>query len=718
MDMQPYTEERGGADTLLKQGMSFLAENPEAFGLITDACPAVTSELLVAANGHSTTGGAVSPTYSVEGSDAEGLFDALFEGLLPRTDDYLRLLRATFGEGEGMQEHPVARYCAALAEGVALRVMTGSAKGASPEQTCAILGDEIPRALARLREKLCVDGLTAQDAVFYTVSFGACRVAEHGGGSYTIDIFSAGDFRVFLLDGEGMHPLWMTDTPVLSSDTSAAPRAKRLTVHHPEPFAVLLLSDSVCSVNAAEHRALRESPGLIWRYRMRLEDYFLRVITSCVREQEFGERAARFFTGRSRGRDSASGGMMILRGSTSYEVFRATCQIRLAHLEDMMGLMPEGYDPDNVTQLPPRADMERSRLRHLLEQETGLSDRVSEALRLCALEKLQRGAPAQADSLPEDVPAYRRLGFDEVWTAFRRYDADNDADRARVTENRRILRENLIDQWMTLRPHFLKVGAVTVTPCESCARSYAACADMNARLGHRLAARRRVLSKLEELLSDSLDVLHAEGGDWLAGRAGDGGISAWANRLHDCLPNALTPLLADWQAETDRYRSLLAAYTYEREQLFCLDTHAPDGFFAADWQGITDGTLPDERWHELTESLNAPDRMPYRELMESLHRVSDGTGALLSRIQGRGAKRRMARDVANRTDLQIEALRASAYEDADWGDAVVSLMNPTMRREHHTAVRHWQETQELLSRRATAYAEFSAAYRRYIEDAP
>ncbi len=714
MELQSYVDESSISESVLTHGMSFLAENPEAFGLVPDACPAVTSDLLIAANGHSATGGAAAPTFPVEAGGVDGLFDTLFGGLLPHTDDSIRLLRRTFGESEGMQEHLVSRYCAALAEGVALRVLTGAAKGASPEQTCALLGDEIPKKLARLRETVCDDGLTARDGIFYTVSLGICRITARGEGNYTLDIFSAGDFRVFLLDVEGLHPLWLTDTPVLSPDSPAAPRVKSMELHHPAPFGILLLSDSVCAVNAAEHRALRETPGLIWRYRMRLEDQLLRIMTSCVREQEFGERAARFFTGRSRGRESASGALAILRGDASYEVFRAACQARLARLEDMISLMPEGYDPDSVVEQIPRADMEKNHLRRLLDGEAGLSDRVAEALRLCALEKLNRGNPPSELPLPEDVPDYRRLGFDEVWSAYRRYDVANDTDRARVAENRRILRDNLTDHWIILRPYFLSLSSVSES--EPCKRSYAACADMNGRLGRMLASRKEVLSRLDTLLSDSLTVLRTDGKDWLSGRAGDGSAAAWSQSLRDELPDALSPLLTTWKKESDRYRSLLSAYTYEREQLFRMDAETADGFFAADWQGISDGGLPDGRWEILAVCLNAPHMAPYRELLESLRRVSEGTGVLLSRIGARGAERRMARELANRSDLRIHALRASAYEDADWGEAVVSLMDPAMRREHHAAVRRWQEICELNTRRAASFVEYRAAYGLYLTE--
>ena len=709
MDVKQYPEERATADSRLQMGMAFLSENPEAYGFVPDACPAVTSDLLIAVNGQNATGGAISPTFPVEAGGVDGLFDMLFGGLIHRTDENTRLLRATFGESEGLQEHTVARYCAALAEAVALQLLCGPAKGTSPEQTCMMLGDEIPRKLARLRETVCGDGLTSQDSVFYTVSFGACRVTPKEEGHYSLEIFSAGDFRVFLLDGKGLRPLWMTDTPVLSPDSTVIPVVKSLELDHPDPFAILLLSDSICTLNSTEARVLRENPGMIWRYRMRLEDQFLRLITACVREQEFGERAARFFTGRSRGRDSASGAMTILRGGASYEVFRSLCQNRLAELENMISLLPEGYDPANVPVRPSRENMEREHINRLLEEEAGLSDRVSEALRLCALDKLRLG-DQPSPPLPKGIPDYRRLSYGEVWEVFRRFDRENDRDRARAEENRRILRENLTDHWTTLRPCFLKASGIEDTPDR--ARGYAACVDMSARLGRMLAYRQKTLKRLDSLLADSLTVLRAEKKDWMEGRAGDGCVTAWAEGLEADLPDALSPLLREWREDTDRYRGLMSAYTYERELLFRRDADSRDGFFADDWQRIGEGRLPDDRWDILRDSLDTPDA--YRDLLESLRRVSKGTGILLARIESRGADRRMARELAGRDDLRIAALRASAYEDEDWGESVVAIMDPPLRRAHREAVRRWIETCELDARRVEAYTAYSQSYLEFL----
>ena len=191
-------------------------------------------------------------------------------------------------------------------------------------------------------------------------------------------------------------------------------------------------------------------------------------------------------------------------------------------------------------------------------------------------------------------------------------------------------------------------------------------------------------------------------------------MEAWVNHLTEELPSALTALSESWQTETEAYRSLMTAYIYERELLFRMDTDPAEGFFAVDWQALQKGELMDSRWLAIGKALSVvPD---YRELWESLCCVSKGTGALLTRIKSRGAERRMARELSDRPDIRVAALRASAYEDEDWGDSVVAIMDPAMRREHMDVVRRWLETRELAAGRAEAYAAYSSSWQAFLSE--
>ena len=73
MEKKQYLDETDAMESHLKVGMAFLSENPEAYGMVHDACPVATSELLIAVNGHDVTGGAISPTYPVEAGGVDGL---------------------------------------------------------------------------------------------------------------------------------------------------------------------------------------------------------------------------------------------------------------------------------------------------------------------------------------------------------------------------------------------------------------------------------------------------------------------------------------------------------------------------------------------------------------------------------------------------------------------------------------------------------------------
>ncbi len=726
MDGQQGMQERSSVCTNVQAGMAFLAENPEAFGFVPDACPVVTNELLLAVSGHGATAGAISPTYPVEFGGVDGLFDTVYSGLIARTDENALLLRGTFGEVEGRQEHTIGRYAAALAEAVALHVLQGSAKGASLEQTCVLLGQEIPRALDALRHIMGTDGgEITQDPAFFSVSFGACRILPEEEGHYTLEIIAAGDFRVFLLDAKGMSPLWLENTAAFSSADPRAPVGTSIHIHHPDPFAILLLSDSVCAIDAAEYRSLREFPGLAWRYRMRLEEYFLRIITACVREQEFGERAEHFFTGRSHGRDSASGAMMILHGQSTYEAFRGACQARLGRLEDMISLLPNGYDPAHVEKQLSREDTEMAYLERLLAQENGLTDRVAEALRLCALEKLHQESAVEPP--PSDVPAYRRLTHAEIHRLYREYDVENDEDRARIAEYQRTLLRQFSDHWITLRP-LLKdalastgeVYAPTTAYRVACDGEFNEALQHNARLGVMLHARKQRMDRVERLLNEGLNWFQRGKNDWLSAQAEDEEPIAWAQELAVSLPPALDELIAEIRAHSEDYRVLLAAYRDERDALFARDTALPHGLFAYSWQAILNGTLSDERWDAMSMALSEaadvsrPDLVPYLDWLDSLRQISQATATLLTRIEKRAADRRMARDVANRADLHLACLRASAYEDTDWGEAVLDLMDTAHRNDYRAMVRGWQEMRELMNKQAAAYTAYRSMYERYV----
>ncbi len=724
-DEQPVVEPVAPVAVSPQKGMAFLAENPESFGFVTDAFPVATGECLIAAHGRRADPGMISPTYPMGNDGVDGLLDGIFCDLISKNDANRFILNHTFVEDRVQTDHPVARYAAAMAEMVAFGILSEADEDTTLDELSRRLGTEIPRALDGLREAICNDGLTSREAKLYEVSLGICRMQSVGNGNHLLDLFTTGNFNAYLLDANGLRPLQVDKAEDLSPECPNAPLVgKRLRLKHPEPFAILLLSGGASSVNAAEQRSLRESPGLIWHYRMRLEAYILRILTACVREEEFGERANRFFTGRSHGRDSASGSLLVSRGEISYPAFRSNCLARLRHVEDLIALLPDGYDPERVTRLPARAETENTYIRRLLVQERGLVSRVSEALRVLALHKLAcLDKPGEVPPLTVDAPEFRRLSFEDIYEAYRLYDVENDADRALLLENQRALRDHFADHWITLRPLLETVTESVEAPSaeaalarEQCERSYELCLSLNARLGDALSERRCKLYRLKGMLADALRILETEENDWLCGRACHEQAVTFGRTLAEEIPVAVSEMLEVREIDTDRYRSLLTAYMTERDRLFACDTVAPHGFFAADWQTILTGTMTEARWADLHASaaeadLTAPEGgRPYSDLMETLHRISRGTGALMTRINARAAAQRMARDLSGRVELQIAAVRASAYEDPDWGPEVAAILDTSHRNNYFGVVRRWQETRELMAKREAAYREYRKLY--------
>ena len=702
----------------LRPEMAFLAENPEAFGLVPDACPLATKHLLVAVNGHSAEGGVLSPVCEMQQPGIDGLL-ALYGDLLPHDEGTLEALTSAFGENTSTREYPVSKYCATLTAVTTMNLLRGELKNASFDETRARLEAGIRDGLSSLENLFCQrEDEDLRGSEFFSVSVGACRIREMGEGDYVAEIFAAGDFRIYLLDESGMAPLWHMDTPTLSPSNAEALRGEALRFHHPAPFAVLLVSESICALNAAEQRSLRSSPGLIWRYRMRLEDIFLRLVTDCVRDYEFGDRATRFFVGRSHGRDSASGAMTVLRNGISHETFRLHCQTRLSALGRLIELLPGGYDVQNVPAQESRTETEMAHIRGLLEQKPELSDRLTDALRRHALDKFRAGEGREVAALPADIPDYVRLEWQDIQKVYSVLDRENLEDRTRVAENTRILRECLSEHWITLRDVFtepLDSEDALVQSHETVSeRIFHSCLDLNRRLAEMLQERQATVLRLSEVLSSSLMTLEAEGNDWLCGRADADGMLAWARPLRREIREQVDHLEQNWRADTQRYRSLLTAYTAEREDLFRRDTRPGLGRFAEDWQAIRDGELSEDRWDTLRERLvKANGTAAYLETFDSVHRISRGTGILKNRIRSRAVENRMARELANRPELRMAALRGAAYEDSDWGDEVIAAMDTATRNEYRAMVRRWKENCLLIEQQKEAYQTYSTMYQTF-----
>ena len=363
--------------------------------------------------------------------------------------------------------------------------------------------------------------------------------------------------------------------------------------------------------------------------------------------------------------------------------------------------------------------MELSFLHRQLDKNADLADALSDALRLSVLDKFAQEA-AEPLPPPADVPDYRRLSRDEIQAVFRTFDEENDDDRVRIAENGRVLRESLSEHWITLRPVLIDttpaVDRSVAVYREAADRTYRSCLEMNGRLSGMLAHRHALITRLENRLADSLDVLDTEGSDWICGRAGADRTELWVSDLTASLPALLAELSADWEEDTHRYRSLLAAYTAERERLFRLDVRPTLGGFSADWQAMLDGCLPEARFDAYRERLeSSAEASSFVPLMDSLHRISMGTGALLNHIRARSAEARTARKLSGDADLRVSALRGAAYEDLDWGEAVIAAMDTATRNEFRATVRRWQEACEIMEQQRESYRVYKDMYEKYVK---
>jgi len=209
------------------------------------------------------------PTFTVGGAGVSGLYDGLYEGLLERTEINAGILRMCFGESEGRQTHPIARYCSALVQALAYQTLS-EARIYDVDAFADRLSGRLSEGLGDLRDTMrALVGPRPGSEPFFSVSFSACRLETVGEGMYDLDIFSAGDFSLFLLDRHGMSPLWTKLSELLSEDSDCPLERHHLRLVHSEPFALILLSRSACEPVLSDRRGMAEHPGLLWRHRCR-----------------------------------------------------------------------------------------------------------------------------------------------------------------------------------------------------------------------------------------------------------------------------------------------------------------------------------------------------------------------------------------------------------------------------------------------------------------
>ncbi len=695
---------------------TFLAENPESFGQIPDARPLASDRWLIAAGGHPAGTGLYIPMLASETTEETDVMQGMFREDAAMEDAWRTARQHTFGTPQGRQEHTVARYSAVMTEAQALRLL---ADPLSDVLTGEILTDRLSHAIAdgldafrRRLSTLSREASGSEEA--FSVSFGGGRIRPIDASTYELDLFSAGDYGFYLLDEWGMAPLWLESSPRLFPVWRGAMSCHHLSLHHPGPFAVIMLSGGLIAPGEAERRGLAEFPGLLWCDRMRREEQLLRVITSAGREEAFGECAARVYTGQAIEHDSATGALSYQNGS--YEELRALCHVRLRTIEDLIALLPDGYDEDHPEEEAPRMTMENEFVRYAFTSRPGLSERVMDRLSDWAMALLLRG-----EDIPSGENTEKRLTYADVHAIHRHYDRENDEDRRQIEANRRIIRDLLCEHWITLRPVLCPEEACDETEpayAAACDRAYDTCCHMNARLTALLDKRQAVLSDLENLLSENLLVLRASGSDWLHGRGGDANGAAWLTRMTDHWPTALAAMAEGWQEGSETCRRLQAAYTAERENLFYRDIHPEQGLWRSTYEAIQNGRLPRGSWNlyaeRTTEREDGHASEEYAELLLVLRTVSESTRVLLERIEERAVDRRTAYHIGGDETWQTACLQGILNGDPAWASCATAVVDESLHTEYAATVRRWEETRALISRRAAAFKSYYDMYTAYL----
>lgn len=705
---------------------AFLCGSPASYGLIPDAMPVASRSLLVAANGYSAGGGVSIPLYTAGNGGITELMDEVFP-MLEQAETQKEILRGTFGDCRVQKEHPLSRYCAALVEAESVCFL--QEEQGDFEELRDRLGDRLSDGLCRLRTRM-EEGDAAHSTVgrhrsfprvseeYYEVSFGACRVAQEKDGSYTVDIFSAGDMRVFLMDGEGLFPFWVSRTPRLTAVGGCVMGGRRIHLFHPEPFALVLLSATVCP-----QFDIGETADVTVQARMRLEERLLRMVNMATEEQELGARAVQVLSDLAVGQKSISGAMTV-RCEGGYATFREICRRRLQTLEQDMSLLPSDYSPTREPQKRSCIEAERNFVRETFLARPELREQVRRHIDgrvrelMTALPRDAEGGllPIEEAALPEPIcpkgseDPLRLLTADDVRRVLEAYETANLADRAHMRQCRKLLYTLLSEHWTVLRPLLCAEGENEDTATE---RQYRCCLELNRRLETALLTRRARLDELTARLSRGLSRLENRAEDWVMGRADPSGCCDLLEQFVTSLPAQLAKTAEHWQTDTDHFNALHAAYTSERAILFGMDT-APGGVFAATYAALVAGECSEEIQQRLSTVAQNETDATLAGIMDTVIVLSLAVHRLQAQIESRETEWKCIHELSESFEWQFACVRCAVYGDAE--NTETALLDDPTRFAYNRVVREWREETALRERRLNAFDAYTRNYRRYLPD--
>lgn len=687
----------------------FLSENVEALGLPSDAYPIAVGRLMLAVSGYSPEDGMHPPTFTVTDPGVEGLYHGLYGSLLTSSalnDDVLRL---TFKHSEGQQTYPLARYSAALTELLAYEILCLETDEEGHPLTyqdhARMLSERLPEGIEQLRDVIReLTGPRPNSEKFFSVSLGACRVTPKNSGVYDLDIYTAGDFSLYLLDKEGMSPLWTRKSELLSGNDQSRVNVCRRTVTHEGPFALLLLSNSACEPSRADERGMVDNPGLLWRHRMRKEDLFVRLLAGSTDLSDVVTRANGQLVSRCPGWDSVTGAIMVCGGS--FREFKALLPARLNRLEDLLALFSDGYDPDEIPEQSSAETVERDFITNAFHTRPGILERVMDVLSKRTEELLDN---LSDESVPPMGPTGTlRLTAAQVRRIYEPFDGENAEDRKHIAANERLLHDLLSEHWIPLRPVLCRDTEET----PSGASAYDVCLRLSRRVSALTARRRILLEKLRHEMNDALDVLAFQEEDWILGKGGEDSPRGWMRQISRDVPLLAEEVEAEWTRLSELVKSMRSAYFSERERLFALDTAEGQGRWHHTYRMILEGSLPEAQWQVLYQTVKEA-TPTLTELWIMVKALSGRNRVLHRQIEDRAAERRTVRVISRDEDWQIACMLGALCEDEAWGEACLSMIGQGFRNEYRAVVRRWQEENELIVRRREAFEAYLAMYEAY-----
>lgn len=717
-----------GAGTFEMRSTAFLIENPEHFGMTSEATPVVGDHYVIAAGGlddHRTR----TLVHDVGAETPDALFEALYAPVFSEEAEAKALIWHNFKLWNQWQEQSLSKYGAVLCQMMlSHRVRSLCQDPGAIEPNWAAVSDEMSGGLRALHQHVhLLADTSGQTEHPLTVSVGAAfvrRVADH---HFYISMLSAGEFRFYLLDKDGMAPLWTDASYPLSEDGLSRLESHHVHVERTEPFAVVVLSENV-------YRSFRldgadGQRGLVWRDRMRLERVLLHAVSGCDREDQFPDSAFRTFAGYiTTGQAGASGALTVVGGS--FERFGQICRTRLQQLEETLELLPDGYDPDRRAAQPSLAHTEKEFADTLLNRSHALQNQMFDVVSAhteAMLKPLVMRLEESYDPLAGDGPLAGTL----VEEIFRSYDGENVLDRRQIGLNQEKLNRLLSDHWITLRPLLVAEESEEATG----AKIYACCLRMNRSLLSMQRKKRRCMERLLHYLDTQHRSLTADAEDYIVDRAGADSIEARMNGLLDGVSDAVRDVYEEWGRQSDGYRSLLASYMAERERLFRLDVTT--GAFAG-YRDMFNGTFADEAWDTLAEQAENTLSANYVGLLDVLRALSQHNGQLRSAILERDAMGRTCRELGGRRACQSDALLAILQCCDGWTwrpESASSSMDKSVEAEieheegtdtmpapnditnhYHALVRRWHEVQKHLAKQEDAYVRYRDMYTNFVAD--